>query len=229
MKDFIRGVKCLLCWILVVTEIVKVFVSNRNSSVFTTVSHMFNPCWETLRQVHLQSYRKRETLLYRESNSQWSRTRTETSPSTFSMSPSSAEISEDFPQPTWPTTATREPWGTITLMLTSHSKHVTVREVKTQDLWMNVCVAERGVLVQNRFIFFGPREFPVDYRDGELCWVTTGWKTFFSTTFNWWQMRKPESCHCSLGSETLGERRGGFAEGFPFWKKWKETLTTPFK
>ncbi len=47
-------------------------------------------------------------------------TLTETAPLLFSVSPSMAESSEDFPLPTWPTTATSEPQGTLTLILLQH-------------------------------------------------------------------------------------------------------------
>lgn len=40
-----------------------------------------------------------------------------TCPSTLSISAKSADSSDDFPQPTWPTTATREPSGMEKVML----------------------------------------------------------------------------------------------------------------
>lgn len=40
-----------------------------------------------------------------------------TCPSTLSISAKSAESRDDFPQPTWPTTATREPSGMEKVML----------------------------------------------------------------------------------------------------------------
>ena len=47
-------------------------------------------------------------------------TLTATVPSSLSISPSRAESSEDFPEPTCPTTATREPSGIDTLSLWTH-------------------------------------------------------------------------------------------------------------
>ncbi len=47
-------------------------------------------------------------------------TRMEIWPSCLCISPSRADTSDVFPQPTWPTTASREPCGTITLMLQTH-------------------------------------------------------------------------------------------------------------
>lgn len=72
-------------------------------------------------------------------NKKWSHTRTETSPSSFSISPSSAEMREDFPQPTWPTTASREPWGTITLILQTHSQPFYEESQGWQHRHMTVC------------------------------------------------------------------------------------------
>lgn len=43
-----------------------------------------------------------------------------TCPSTLSISAKSAAIRDDFPQPTWPTTATREPSGMEKVMLKRH-------------------------------------------------------------------------------------------------------------
>lgn len=40
-----------------------------------------------------------------------------TQPSVFSSSPSNADSKEDFPAPTWPTTASKEPWGTVRSIL----------------------------------------------------------------------------------------------------------------
>lgn len=40
-----------------------------------------------------------------------------TDPSTFDSSPRRAESREDFPAPTGPTTASRQPWGTVRLIL----------------------------------------------------------------------------------------------------------------
>lgn len=98
-------------------------------------------------------------------------TRIETSPSSFSTSPSSAEIREDFPQPTWPTTANREPCGTITLMLQTHGAHSHVRgsAMTIYKHETSASVAYGDLLVQNGRVLFRPGEFPVDDCHRKLC------------------------------------------------------------
>lgn len=51
-------------------------------------------------------------------------TLTATRPLLFSVSPSMADNKEDFPLPTCPTTATREPRGTCTLILSAKTEIV---------------------------------------------------------------------------------------------------------
>lgn len=104
----------------------------------------------------------------------WSPTRIETSPSSFSISPSRAESREDFPQPTWPTTASREPCGAIMLILKAHAKRLMFVysrknrwEVQTLSTW-----SLTDILVQNRRILFSPREFPIDNCYWKICWAT---------------------------------------------------------
>lgn len=45
-----------------------------------------------------------------------------TDPSTFNSSPSRADSREDFPAPTGPTTASRQPLGTVRLILTTQGR-----------------------------------------------------------------------------------------------------------
>ena len=82
-------------------------------------------------------------------------TRTATSPSIFSISPSRAEIREDLPQPTWPTTATREPWGTSMLMLghtegRSHPAGADDLTKATHNKYICLCTMQCGLLCSRR-------------------------------------------------------------------------------
>jgi len=51
-------------------------------------------------------------------------TLTATSPSSFSVSPRNADSNDDFPLPTGPTTATRDPAGMSKLMLKENGKRL---------------------------------------------------------------------------------------------------------
>lgn len=50
-----------------------------------------------------------------------------TDPSTFNSSPSRAYSREDFPALTAPTTASRQPWGVVRLILTTQGKYSSER------------------------------------------------------------------------------------------------------
>lgn len=52
-----------------------------------------------------------------------------TDPSTFNSSPSRADRREDFPAPTGPTTASRQPCGTVRLILRTQGKYSSERSV----------------------------------------------------------------------------------------------------
>lgn len=87
-------------------------------------------------------------------------------PSSFSISPSSADTREDFPQPTCPTTASRERCGTIRFILRTNTHQGTSVKCIRSLKWLFVLFQIRlaNLLVQSRRILFCPGELPIDNR-----------------------------------------------------------------
>ena len=72
---------------------------------------------------HFVTFKKKIKFLHQSNliSSQKILTSTKTFPCNFSVSPRIAERSEDFPEPTWPTTATREPLGILSEILNNRT------------------------------------------------------------------------------------------------------------